>query len=46
LLNALEAWLAYFYQLLLRLDNRRGILNFGGTVLKSLFGVAVTADVY
>jgi hypothetical protein len=35
-----------FYQLLPRLDNRRGILNLGGTVLKSLFGVAVTADVY
>jgi hypothetical protein len=45
LLDAMELKLAYFYQLLPRLDVRRGIMNFGGTVLKSLFGVAVTADV-
>jgi tetrahydromethanopterin S-methyltransferase subunit B len=43
--NVLEAQLSYFYQLLPRLDSRRGILNLGGTVLKSLFGVAVAADV-
>jgi hypothetical protein len=45
MLNALECRMSYFYQLLPRLDNRRGIMNLGGTVLKSLFRVALAADV-
>jgi len=38
LLNTLESRLAIFQQLLPRLDRRRGLLNLGGTVLKTLFG--------
>lgn len=38
LLQALEARLEEFYQNLSCMDRRRGILNLGCTVLKSLFG--------
>ena len=44
LLNALESRLANFQQLLPRLDRRRGLLNLGGTVLKTLFGTATLSD--
>jgi len=40
LLNILESRLLNFQQMLLKLDNRRGILNFGGTILQTLFGIA------
>ena len=40
LLNTLESRLANFQQLLPRLDRRRGLLNLGRTVLKTLFGTA------
>jgi len=30
--------------MLLKLDNRRGILNFGGTILQSLFAIATVSD--
>jgi len=40
LLNTLEVRLHNFQQLLTKLDRRRGLINFGGTVLKNLFGTA------
>ena len=46
LLNSLEAKLQHFYQFLLRYDKKRGIMNVGGIVFKSLFGVSVRADTY
>ena len=27
-----------------KLDSRRGILNFGGTILQTLFGIATVSD--
>jgi len=44
LLNALESRLANFQQLLPRLDRRRGLLNLGGNVLKTLFSTATLSD--
>ena len=29
-----------------KLDNRRGILNFGGTILQTLFGIATVSDLH
>jgi len=46
LLNTLEVRLYNFQQLLPRLDRRRGLINFGGTVLKTLFGTATIADIH
>ena len=46
LLNTLEVRLYNFQQLLPRLDRRRGLINFGGTVLKTLFGTAPIADIH
>lgn len=46
LLDALELKLHYFQQFSPRRDRRRGLVNFGGTVLKSLFGVATGADIH
>jgi hypothetical protein len=46
LLNTLEVRLHDFQQLLPRLDRRRGLINFGGTVLKTLFGTATVADIH
>jgi len=40
LLDALELKLQDFQQVLPRRDRRRGLLNLGGTILKSLFGTA------
>jgi hypothetical protein len=34
-----------FQQVLPRLDARRGLINFGGTILKTLFRTATNADV-
>jgi hypothetical protein len=45
LLKHLENKLHDFHQILPQLDNRRGLLNLGGTVLKTLFGTATIADV-
>ena len=45
LLNTMESKLNYFYQLLPNLDGCRGIMNLGGTVLKTLFGNATVADI-
>jgi len=44
LLNTLELILYNFQQLLPKLDSRRGLFNFSGTVLKTLFGTATITD--
>ena len=41
----LELKLHDFHQILPRLDRRRGLVNFGGSVLKTLFGTATIAKV-
>ena len=41
----MESKLYDFHQILPRLDRRRGLVNFGGSILKTLFGTATTADV-
>ena len=46
LLNILESRLLNFQQMLPKLDNRRGILNFGGTILQTLFGIATVSDLH
>jgi hypothetical protein len=46
LLNTLESKLYIFLQVLPRLDKRRGLMNFGGTILKTLFGTATVTDIY
>jgi len=46
LLNTFEVRLYNFQQLLPKLDHRRGLINFGGTVLKTLFGTATIADIH
>lgn len=46
LLNTLEVRLYNFRLNLPNLDPRRGLINFGGTILKSLFGTATVADVH
>jgi len=45
LLKFLELKLHDFHQILPRLDSRRGLVNFGVSVLKTLFGTATIADV-
>ena len=45
LLTTLETKLQTFKQILPKLDPRRGLINFGGAVLKALFGTAVDSDV-
>jgi len=44
LLNTLELRLSNFQRFLLRLDRRRGLLNLGGTMLKTLFRTAALSD--
>jgi hypothetical protein len=44
LLGTLESRLRNFYQLLPMPDSRRG-MNIGGTILKTLYGTATTADI-
>jgi hypothetical protein len=44
LLDFLDSRLSSFQQLLPRLDRRRGLINLGETVLKTLFGAATLAD--
>ena len=46
LLNTLEDKLHNFRQILPKLDSRRSLLGFGGTILKAFFGTATTADVH
>jgi hypothetical protein len=45
LLTVLESKLYSFKQIFPKLDLRRGLFNFDGSVLKPLFGTAVVADV-
>ena len=44
LLTVLESKLYNFKQIFPKLDSRRGLYNFDGSVLKSQFGTAVVAD--
>jgi hypothetical protein len=44
--DALESRLREFQQLFPRIDNRRGLVNLGGSILKSLFGTATVADLH
>jgi len=45
LLKLLESKLRDFHQILPRLDRRRGLVHFGGSILKTLFGTATITDV-
>jgi hypothetical protein len=45
LLELLETKLHHLHQILPRLDRRSGLLNFGVSILKTIFGTATTADV-
>ena len=45
LLKLLELKLHDFHQIFPRLDRRCGLVNFGGSVLKTLFGTATIAEV-
>jgi hypothetical protein len=42
----LEDKLQEFHQVLPRSDRRRGLLNLGGTILKTVFGTATVSDVH
>ena len=46
LLNTLEQKLGDFYQILPKLDSRRGLIDFGGTILRTLFGTATLTDLH
>ena len=46
LLNTLEVRLYNFHQILIKLVRRRGLINFGGTILMSLFGTATIPHVH
>ena len=43
LLNTLESRLYHFQQILPRLSRRQGLMDFGGTVLQTLFGTSTVA---
>ena len=45
LLDTLEFKLVDFYQILPKLDSRRGLINLGGTILETLFGTATVTDI-
>jgi hypothetical protein len=45
LLQTLESKLHDFHQILPRLDPRRALLDYGGTILKTLFGAATISDI-
>ena len=45
-MDALELKLHDFQQILPRRDRRRGRINVGGTILKSLFGTATVNDLH
>ena len=46
LLKTLELRLHNFRQVLPKLDRRRGLVDFGGAVLKTLFGTATVSDIH
>ena len=45
LLQLLESKLHDFRQILPRPDHRRGLINFGGSILRTLFGMASVSDI-
>jgi hypothetical protein len=45
-LNTLEQKLHDFYQILPKLHSRRGLIDFGGTILRTLFGTATLTDIH
>jgi len=45
-LQILEDKLHDFYQILPRPDPRRGLLNLGGNILKTIFGTATVSDIH
>jgi hypothetical protein len=46
LLHTLDSRLNEFHQVLPRLDARRGLINIGGKILKTLFGTVTDSDVH
>jgi len=46
LLNTLQQKLCDFYQILPKLDSRRGLIDFGGTILRTLFGTATLTELH
>jgi hypothetical protein len=44
--NMLEDKLEEFHQVLPRSDRRRGLLNFGGVIMKTVFGTATVSAVH
>jgi hypothetical protein len=46
LLNTLEVRLDHFYQLRTKPDSRRGLMNLGGIVLRTLFGTTTVDDIF
>jgi len=46
LLNTLEQKFCDFYQILPKLDSRRGLIDFGGTILRTLFATATLTDLH
>jgi len=46
LLNTLEQKLCDFYKILPKLDSRRGLIAFGGTISRTLFGTATLTDLH
>ena len=46
LLKTLESGLHKFRQVLPKLDRRRGLVDFGGAVLKTLLGTATVSDIH
>ena len=45
MLTTLETKLHTYKQILPKLDPRRGLINFGGSMLKALLGTAVDSDI-
>ena len=46
LLNTLEQKLYDFYQILPKSDSRRDLIDFGGTIFRTLFGTATLTDLH
>ena len=45
-IKILEDKIHEFYQILPRPDPRRGLLNLGGNIVKTIFGTATVSDVH
>ena len=45
-MNTLQQKLCDFYQILPKLDSRRGLIDFGGTILRTLFGTATLTELH